>query len=460
MIFSPDRFLTTSLRDSSMGENICEILSAAMNQADAEAAIKNTVLRDANWIIISNERINFNNYKRIFILGAGKAVVPMAYAISNILGTALTRGAIITKDGYLDRTLYPIPNRIEVLEAGHPIPDQRNLQASSSILALAQNLQGDDLIICLISGGGSSLLIKPSSGLSLQDIQAVTTLLLSCGASIDEINTIRKHLDGFKGGGLARLLYPATVISLILSDVIGDHLDMVASGPTVADSTTFGAAWVLLEKYQIVDQVPHAVQAHLKDGRSGRLPETLKPGDPMLDKVHNLLVGNNTQVVKAASQAAQNLGFITKIETTTLQGEASNVGQMLAETALLMLKQRNNIGQPSCLITGGETTVTIKGSGKGGRNQELALGSVVSLSATEHPLILVSLATDGGDGPTDAAGAVATNQTFSRGEALGLHPEEFLQRNDAYHYFARLGDLIKTGPTLTNVNDLVMIFIA
>jgi glycerate 2-kinase len=190
------------------------------------------------------------------------------------------------------------------------------------------------------------------------------------------------------------------------------------------------------------------------------LPETLKPDDPLLDRVSNVLVGNNTQVVEAADQAAQNLGFNAKVETTHLHGEASHVGRTLAESALSRSAQRKDFSRPSCLIAGGETTVTITGSGKGGRNQELALGSVMALSATEHSLILVSLATDGGDGPTDAAGAVATNQTFSRGEALGLHPEEFLRRNDAYHYFEQLGDLIKTGPTLTNVNDLVMIFIA
>ena len=217
MTISPDRFLAASLRESIIGEKICQILYAAMHQADAEAGIKNNISRDANWLVFSNKRINLNDYARVFVLGVGKAVVPMAFAISKILETAITDGAIITKDGYLDRVNYPLPERIHVMEAGHPIPDQRNLHASLSILAVARNLNRDDLVICLISGGGSSLLMKPSSGLSLQDLQAVTALLLSCGASIDEINAIRKHLDVLKGGGLAKHLYPATVISLILS---------------------------------------------------------------------------------------------------------------------------------------------------------------------------------------------------------------------------------------------------
>jgi glycerate 2-kinase len=267
MIFTPDRFRTASLRDPTLGDKICQILSAAMNQADAEVGIKNNISRDADWLIFPNERIKLSNYKRIFLLGAGKAVVPMTHAINNILGKAITAGAIITKDGYLDQTLYPIPGYIRLLKAGHPIPDQRNLRASSSILALAQNLQRDDLIICLISGGGSSLLVKPSSGLSLHDIGAVTSLLLSCGASIDEINTIRKHLDDFKGGGLVRLFHPATVISLILSDVIGDRLDMVASGPTVADPTTFKEAWAILQKSGLSIRFPTPFRLISKMGR-------------------------------------------------------------------------------------------------------------------------------------------------------------------------------------------------
>jgi hydroxypyruvate reductase len=309
----------------------------------------------------------------------------------------------------------------------------------------------------LISGGGSSLIIQPSLGLSLEDIQETTSLLLSCGASITEMNTVRKHLDELKGGGLVKKLFPATVISLILSDVIGDSLDMIASGPTAADPTTYGDARVVLENYQLWDRIPAPVRSHLTDGVEGLIPETVKPGDPVLGNVSNILVGNNSQVVLAAVKAANDLGFSAELLPRPLQGEASLVGQTIIERVTTRLASYTNTRQPACFIAGGETTVTVKGNGKGGRNQELALGAVKRLS-TDGPMALVSLATDGGDGPTDAAGAVATNQTYSLGLAKGLEPVDYLLRNDSYNYFDQLGDLIKIGPTLTNVNDLLFIF--
>jgi hydroxypyruvate reductase len=325
------------------------------------------------------------------------------------------------------------------------------------MISMIQGVISDDLVICLISGGGSSLMMKPSHGLSLKDIQDTITVLINCGATINEINTIRKHLDDIKGGGFAKMLFPATVISLILSDVVGDSLDMIASGPTVADPTTYRDAWEVLNKYQLVDQTPPQVCAHLLDGMAGQIAETLKLGDPILKKVQNILVGNNTQATSAAIQAAEAVGFATKLLTTSLQGEASQLGEMIANNAKSMFTLPVFITRPACLIAGGETTVNIKGTGKGGRNQELALGAVKCLSGTDQT-ILISLATDGGDGPTDAAGAVVTNQTYSRGLDIGLNPIEYLERNDSYHYFEPLNDLIKIGPTLTNVNDLVFIF--
>jgi hydroxypyruvate reductase len=299
--------------------------------------------------------------------------------------------------------------------------------------------------------------MKPTQGISLKNIQDTTSLLLKCGASIYEINTVRKHLDEIKGGNLARLLFPATVITFLLSDVVGDDLDMVASGPTIADSTTFKDAWAIMNKYQMLDQIPSQVRSHISNGMEGNLPETLKPGDPLLDNVQNFMVGNNTQTALAAVQAANALGFTTKLLTTSLHGEASQVGRSLAESAKSLLTSFAQKPRPACLVAGGETTVTIQGTGLGGRNQELALGAVKTLSE-EDQMILVSLATDGEDGSTDAAGAVATSQTYSRGLSIGLDPIAYLQRNDSYHYFVPLGDLIKTGPTLTNVNDLVFIF--
>ncbi|MGE5123866.1 MAG: glycerate kinase type-2 family protein, partial [Acidobacteriaceae bacterium] len=294
-------------------------------------------------------------------------------------------------------------------------------------------------------------------GISLKDIQSLTSILLKCGTSITEINTIRKHIDDFKGGGIARILAPARVITLILSDVLGDSIDMIASGPTAADPSTFRDAWEILQKYQISDQVPNHIRSHLINGVEGKIAETLKPGYSSLEHVTNIIVGNNRDAITAADETARRLGLTTRIMTTSMHGEAALVGQALAEEAIATLKGQKNIPCPACQIAGGETTVTVRGNGMGGRNQELALGAVKSL-ASANQIVFVSLATDGGDGITDAAGAVSTNETYTYGLSMGLEPLDYLQRNDSYHYFERIGDLIKTGPTMTNVNDLVLIF--
>ena len=457
MTIQPGQFTTNSLRNSPWGQNICQILSVAINSADARSRIKDKVFLADNRLIIANTTYDLTKYHRVFIIGAGKAVVPMATAIYEILGNRITSGLVITKDGYINSTKSINEHCIKILEANHPIPDHRNLDASLQIFTLSHSLDADDLVICLLSGGGSSLMMMPSPGISLKDIQETISLLLTCGATIDEINAIRKHIDLLKGGGLAKNLFPATVVSLLLSDVVGDRFDVIASGPTVADPSTYNDAWAVFDKYRIFDRIPPQVLIHLKDGMAGRILETVKPGDPILVKVQNILVGSNTQAALAAVNAAKVNGFTTRLLTTNLQGEASQLGQTIAEDVKKMLAQPEYIQRPTCLIAGGETTVTIKGTGKGGRNQELALGAVECLSGTDH-IILISLATDGGDGPTDAAGAVVTNQTYSLGLAKGLNPKDYLERNDSYNFFEPLGDLIKTGPTLTNVNDLVFVF--
>jgi glycerate 2-kinase len=458
MIIQPEQFATNSLRSSPQCQIICQILAAALNCADAGVCIKENVSLAGNNLYVANKTYDLNKYLRLFVIGAGKAVVPMSSALYEILGNRITSGVVITKDGYVSKVRSVLEDRIKIIETGHPIPDHRNLDATSQIISLAQNLDADDLVICLLSGGGSSLMMKPYSGLSLKDIQDTSALLLTCGATIDEINMVRKHLDVLKGGGLAKFLFPASVISLLLSDVIGDHLDVIASGPTVADPTTFKDAWDVLNKYKISDQIPPRILSHLSDGIVGISPETLKPGDPILANVQNVLVGGNERTTLAAIQAAKDAGFTANLLTIKIMGEASQVGRTIAEHTKTMLALPKSTRRPACFIAGGETTVTVKGDGKGGRNQELALGAVNSLSGTE-PIILVSLATDGGDGPTDAAGAVVTNRTYSLGLIKGLDPTDYLENNDSYHFFESLGDLIKTGPTLTNVNDLVFTFV-
>jgi glycerate 2-kinase len=456
MHFKPELFATQSLRKLEIGHDICRVIASAMNSADAASAVKRHISLEKRLLIVGSKRYDLNHFKRLYILGVGKAVLPMAQVVHHLLAHQITAGILITKVGYVHSEESLFEGKIVVRQANHPIPDDRNLAASNEFLPILQNLRNDDLVICLISGGGSSLLIKPAKGISLKDLQDTTRLLLDSGATIDEMNTIRKHLDDYKGGNLARLCSPASVISLILSDVIGDHLDMVSSGPTVADPSTYQDAWSIIEHYRLQAKIPDAVRFHLEKGIRGELPETVKPGDLILDHVQNCLIGNNAQSVHAAIQEANSIGFHTHLLTTTLYGEASQVGKSLAETAKAMLMS-SSIALPFCLVAGGETTVTIHGDGKGGRNQELVLGAVKSISGNIR-LVIISLGTDGGDGPTDAAGAIATHETYSLGLSMGLDPSEYLQRNDSYHYFKQLGDLILTGPTFTNVNDLVFIF--
>lgn len=399
---------------------------------------------------------DLTNIRRVFLIGAGKAGAPMAQAAAQILADRLTGGAVIVKDGYgIDEVRFPAS--LQIIEAGHPLPDERGAAASREILNLLSQANERDLVICLLSGGGSALLTAPAEGITLTELQQTVSLLLRSGADIGEINAVRKHLDMIKGGGLARVAAPARVISFILSDVVGDSLDIVASGPTTPDPTTFDQALAILHKYRLLEQLPPAILLHLQRGAAGAEAETLKPEDPLLGGVQNLLVGSNGMAAQAAANAATAAGFNTRVLTTTLQGEARLVGRLLAVAARDLAGGQSVLQRPACLIAGGETTVTVRGDGKGGRNQELALAAVEAMSGLPGTL-LVTLATDGGDGPTDAAGAVVSGETLARARTLGLSPAEYLMRNDAYRFFDGLGDLLKPGPTNTNVNDLVLLF--
>jgi hydroxypyruvate reductase len=285
----------------------------------------------------------------------------------------------------------------------------------------------------------------------------MTTALLASGAAIQEINTLRKHLETLKGGGLARQARPARIVTLVLSDVVGDPLDVIASGATVPDPSTYRQAWHILERYDLLERVPSAVVTHLQQGLEGLVPETPKPGDPLFASVQNVIVGSNRLAAEAAVAQARQEGFNTLLLTTSLQGEARHVGRVLAGIGRELVASGQPAPRPACIVAGGETTVTLCGNGKGGRNQELALAAVLDLAGLES-VLLVSLATDGGDGPTDAAGAVVTGATLDQAYEKGLDPSAYLKNNDAYHFFQALGDLIKTGPTMTNVNDLTIVF--
>jgi len=377
----------------------------------------------------------------------------MAASLERILGSRITAGWVNVKYGHGQKL-----KRIRIQEAGHPLPDRKGLEGSQEMVRLLGQLTPQDLVIFLISGGGSALLPLPVPGVSLEEKQAATNLLLGCGATIQEINTVRKHLSVIKGGGLAKIVYPATLVTLILSDVIGDPLDAIASGPTVPDPTTFEDCARILSRYGLWEKVPLSVANHIREGLEGRKEETVKENDPAFSKVYNLVVGNNLLAMKAAQKAAKAMGYRTLLLSSLIEGETREVAKVHTAVAKEVLLSGNPISSPACILSGGETTVTLRGKGKGGRNQEFALASSIELAGWEG-IVLLSAGTDGTDGPTDAAGAFADGKTLSRAKTLGLDPWSFLKENDSYSFFEQLGDLLMTGPTGTNVMDLRILLI-
>ncbi|UCF31552.1 MAG: glycerate kinase [bacterium] len=390
---------------------------------------------------------------RIFVVGGGKAGAPMASAVEEVLGDRITGGLVCVKYGHLAPA-----DRIRIVEAGHPVPDGNGYDAAVAMTRILESASEGDLVICLISGGGSALLPLPAPPVTLEDKQAVTDLLLRSGAEIGEINAVRKHLSLIKGGGLARMAYPARVLTLILSDVVGDSLDVIASGPTVPDPTTFRTALGALEKYGILDRVPARVLTRLRRGADGGVPETPKPGAPELAGVANLLIGTNTIAVGASAEKARELEYRTVVLSTSVTGETRAVAGVQSSIAREVLEKGSPVPPPACIISGGETTVTVKGSGKGGRNQEFALAAAMAIDGLPG-VVMLSGGTDGTDGTTEAAGAVADGTTVARARSAGLDPNRYLENNDSYHFFTALGDLLITGPTMTNVMDLHIILI-
>ncbi len=464
----PDRLLTHTLRANRHGRALAEIMAAALQAVDPAHAVRANLRRAGDAIVVGGRR--YERIERVVLVGGGKAGVPMAQAACDILGERVGAGLVVTKEGHTrtmndegrtmnmqqDGPFIVHRSSFIVLEAGHPVPDARGAAAAERMAGLLAGLGPNDLVLALISGGGSALLTWPAPGLSLDDLRALTTALLRCGASIGEINTLRKHCTRLFGGQLARLAAPAQVATLILSDVIGSPLDVIASGPATPDPTTFADAWAVIERYDLADALPPAVVAHLRRGLAGEVAETPKPGDPLWERVANTLIASNVIAAEAAVAAARDRGFNAMLLTTYLEGEAREIGRVAAGLARELALHDRPLARPALLIAGGETTVTLRGDGLGGRNQELALGAVEGLAGLPGALV-IALATDGGDGPTDAAGAVAGGDTLARARALNLSPVAHLQRNDAYHFFAALGDLLLPGPTQTNVNDLLFI---
>jgi len=415
-------------------------------------AIFKAALRAANPAEGVAERLvreDFGSYRQIYVVGAGKAGAAMARAAERVLGRRITRGLLNVKYGHIA----PL-RRIELNECGHPMPDQRGVEGARRIAEIAAGAGQDDLVLCLISGGASALLPLPADPITLDEKQEVTKLLLASGASIHEINAVRKHISQIKGGQLARLAYPARVLSLLLSDVIGDDLDVIGSGPTAPDASTFALARAILENYGIFDRVPAAVRARIERGERGQIPETPKQGDPVFARVRNLVTGSNRLAVDAAAARARELGFRTLVLSTFIEGETREIARMHAAIAKEIVHAGRPLKPPACVITGGETTVTLRGDGLGGRNQEFVLSAAMDISGLPN-VVVFSAGTDGSDGPTDAAGAIADGRTLARDPRA----PEFLARNDSYRYFEGLGDLIVTGPTNTNVMDVRLILV-
>ncbi len=450
---NPDQLMTKSLHASHYGERVARIIAAALDAVEPARAVERYLKRDGSHLRFDNRAYNLDAFERVLLIGFGKASIPMGEAAVGVLGDYLSEGILISKT-ISTRSI----SQITVLQGSHPVPDQRSIEGAQRIVDLLSTTTEKDLVICLISGGGSALLTLPVPGISLADIQILTKSLLACGATINEINCLRKHLSQVKGGQLAQLAAPAPVATLILSDVVGDPLDVIASGPTVPNSTTFADALGVIEKYGFSNQVSSRIVEHLQRGARGNLADTPKAGDPLFVQVKNSIIGNNYLAAQAALKQANIENLNPMLLTTSMQGEARIAGQMLAAIAKQVVSTGEPIPRPACIIAGGETTVNIRGDGLGGRNQELALATVTDLAGLDD-VILITLATDGEDGPTDAAGAVVTGETLGRAKLSGLNPSEFLERNASYEFFDPLGDLLLPGPTQTNVNDLAFLTI-
>lgn len=436
-----------------------EIALSAIERSIEAANPKNLIYSRIRLIdgklIVDGMIFDLKSFRRILVVGGGKASGYMAEALEEILGERISGGVIVVPHGTAGKFKL---KTMEIHEASHPIPDEASVEGARKILEVAEGAGESDLIICLISGGGSSLMAYPHEEISLEDKRRVNEALLKCGAKISEINAVRKHLSRFKGGQLAKAAYPATLISLLLSDVIGDPLDAIASGPTVPDTTTFRDAINVLKKYNIWDEVPESVRRLLLNGERGLIPETPKSGDPCFERTHNFVIGNNRVACLSAIDELRRFGLNTLLLTSCMEGEARNIGIFLGAIAREVLISGNPVRRPAGIVLGGESTVTVVGKGIGGRNQEIALASAISINGLRG-VAIASASTDGIDGPTDAAGAIVDGDTLERSSAVGLNAEEYLRNNDSHSFFKRLNDLIYTGPTGTNVNDLSVLVV-
>lgn len=442
-----------ALLERTLRKDALRIFRAALKAADPVEAILRHLRVEGDTLRAGPRRYQLPRFRRVLVVGAGKAGAAMGQAVERLLGSRIETGWVNVKYGHVAKLRH-----IEMNECGHPLPDAAGVRGAARIASIAESAGEDDLLVCLVSGGASALLPAPTPPVTLEQKQETTRLLLASGASIHEINAVRKHISLLKGGQLARLAQPATVLSLLLSDVIGDDLDVIGSGPTAPDVSTFETGLGVLKKYGLEDRVPAPVLERIERGLRGEIKETPKPADEAFLRAQNLVVGSNRLAVEAAASQARELGYRPLVLSTRVEGETREIARMHAAIAREALASGRPLKPPACLISGGETTVTIRGGGLGGRNQEFVLAAAIDL-ASEPGVVVLSGGTDGTDGPTDAAGAIADGRTVERARERNLDPARFLAENDSYHFFEPLGDLLKTGPTNTNVMDVRLILV-
>ncbi len=440
-------------QETTLRDDLWQTVQAALQAVSPVVCLRHAAALRDEQLIVNDQSVDLSRIYRVIVVGMGKASAGMTVALEGLLGDRISAGLVVTADDYSVAT-----TTVEVVEAGHPVPDKRGLAAAKRIAALVASAGEKDLTIVLISGGGSALLTLPAEGISLTDLMRTNEQLLRSGAKIQEFNTVRKHLSQVKGGQLARRAFPAQVLAFVLSDVPGDPLDAIASGPTTPDPTTFEEAKQILRHYGLWMKVPSPVRSHIEDGLCGSVPETPKPGDPLFQRVQNVTVGSGTLAADAAQAEGKRLGYRTLLLTTTLEGEAREVGTNLASLAREVVRYGQPVQPPALIVSAGETTVTVRGTGKGGRNQELALSAALGIDGLAN-VVIASLGTDGRDGPTDAAGGMVDGETVARMRAQGIDPRRALANNDSYTALKQSGDLVITGPTGTNVADLCFVII-
>ncbi len=434
------------------------IFESAVAAVNPQKAVKRFVHVDGAKLFLGRSQadavtLDSDQYERIFLVGGGKATAAMAGAMEELLGDRIHRGLINVKYGFAQPLRFT-----RTTEAGHPLPDKNGEQGTAQILQLLESATATDLLFSLISGGGSALIVKPCGNITLAEKQELTRRLLACGAGIDEINTLRKHISAVKGGLMARAAFPATVVNLMLSDVVGDKTDVIASGPFTPDLSTYRQALDILNKYRLRD-IPETIKTHLYNGLNGHIPETPKPGAAEFERVYHYIIGSNILALEAARKQAIRLGYNTLILSSMIEGETKEIARAHSAIAKEIIKSGHPIAAPACIISGGETTVTLQGQGRGGRNQEFCLAAALDLTELSPRAAILSGGTDGDDGPTDAAGAIVDPFTVKRGEVANAPALRYLSDNDAYSFFKKTGDLLITGPTGTNVMDVRLVMV-